>query len=430
MAGAQNPILRFVRRIAASRAPADASDCQLLQRFVQEADEGAFQALVERHGPLVLSVCTRVLGSEHDAEDAFQATFLVFVRKAGSIRAPELLGPWLYGVAYRTALKAKAEALKRRKLETRLADMTSPPAENNLAWRDLRPVLDEEVNRLPHKYRVPFVLCYLEGKTNEQAAQILGCPQGTVFSRLAWARERLRRQLGRRGLVLSAGVFAVLLSSRAAATAVPAPLIGFTCKAAAEFAVSKAAAAGGIAAQAAALAEGVMREMFLTKLKIAAVVLMATAVAGTAAGVLTCQALAREQAGEKNERAAKDAEKPKADKDGLQGTWVPMSAEQDGKQVPEEVLKDKNFEMVFTADKVNLPVKGEQVASYKINPDKKPKEIDLLVGEEKTARKGIYRLEEDTLTLCVPEAAGAERPTEFATKEGTKHILIVLKKKK
>src|SRR5262249_42467663 len=116
MAGAPtNPILRFVRRIACSHGPDADPDGQLLERFVRAADEGAFQALVQRHGPLVLNVCARVLDNEHDAEDVFQATFLVLARKAGSLRAPELLGPWLYGVAYRTALKAKAESLKRRK---------------------------------------------------------------------------------------------------------------------------------------------------------------------------------------------------------------------------------------------------------------------------------------------------------------------------
>src|SRR5262249_932116 len=208
MAGAQtDPVLRFVRRMAASPGPEDAPDRQLLERFVHEADEGAFRGLVQRHGPLVLGVCTRVLGSAHDAEDALQATFLVLVRKAGSIRTPELLGPWLYGVAYRTALKAKAEALRRRHLERRLVEVASLPVTDDLIWRDLRPVLDEEVSRLPRKYRVPFVLCYVEGKTSEQAARILGCPQGTVFSRPAWARAHLRRRLSRRGLALAAGAF-------------------------------------------------------------------------------------------------------------------------------------------------------------------------------------------------------------------------------
>src|SRR5262245_48786399 len=200
MAGARtHPLLRFLRGIAAP-PPAEDPDRQLLQRFVALADESAFRELVRRHGPLVLGVCTRVLGSEHDAEDAFQATFLVLVRKAGSLRAPERLGPWLYGVAYRTALKARAGVSRRRQREKPLADGAQATEADDPGWRDLRPVLDEEVGRLPRKYREPFVLCYVEGLTNEQAARVLGCPPGTVFSRLAWARERLRRALRRRGL--------------------------------------------------------------------------------------------------------------------------------------------------------------------------------------------------------------------------------------
>jgi RNA polymerase sigma factor (sigma-70 family) len=426
MAGAPtNPMLRFVRRIAGSHDPGADPDGQLLERFVKAADESAFQALVHRHGPLVLSVCTRVLDNAHDAEDAFQATFLVLARKAGSVRAPELLGPWLYGVAYRTALKARAELLKRRKLERRLADMASPPDADNLVWRDLRPVLDEEVSRLPEKYRVPFVLCYLEGNTNEQAARMLGCPPGTVYSRLAWARERLRRQLGRRGLAFSVAALAVCLSRNAVSAAVPAPVGVFTSKAALAFAAGQAVAAGTTSAQAAALAEGVLRTMFQTKLKIALVVALAVAAAGTAAGVLTRQALAAGPPGEQKEGAA--AEK-KTDKDRLLGTWIPVSVEEDGRKVPEDEVKAKNFEMVFTADKVTVPRKDEaKEVGYKLDPGKKPKQIDLLIDEGKTA-KGIYLLDGDTLKLCFDKDYG-DRPAKFDAKEGSKRILMVLKKK-
>src|SRR5262249_616645 len=160
------------------------------------------------YGPLVLGVCTRILGSEHDAEDAYQATFLVLVRKAGSLRTPESLGPWLYGVANRTALKARAERLQRLKRELPLVEPPAPSSADELAWRDLRLVLDEEVTRLPPKHRAAIILCYFEGKTNEQAARILGCPPGTIFSRLASARDRLRQQLSRRGVALSTSALA------------------------------------------------------------------------------------------------------------------------------------------------------------------------------------------------------------------------------
>jgi RNA polymerase sigma factor (sigma-70 family) len=429
MAGAPtNPILRLVRRIAGSPGPGADPDTQLLERFVGAADEGAFRALVQRHGPLVMSVCTRVLGNEHDAEDAFQATFLVLARKARTLRTPGPLGPWLYGVAYRTALKARAESLKRRRLETRLRDMPSPPDVDTLIWRDLRPVLDEEVNRLPWKYRAPFVLCCLEGKTNEQAARLLGCKPGTVYSRLAWARERLRNRLGRRGLAFSVAALAVGLSQNAAPAAVSAPLVVSTSKAALTFAAGQAAASGTAPVRAAALAEGVLRAMFLTKLKVALVMALAVAAAGSVAGVLTRQALAAGPQGEQQGREA--AEKPKADKDSLRGTWIPVSVEENGKKVPEEDVKAKNFEMVFAADKVTLPNKGDSMeVGYKLDPAKSPKQIDLIFDKEKTA-KGIYLLDGDTLKLCVQKDPGSERPTEFVSKEGTNHLLIVLKRKK
>src|SRR5262249_10261511 len=252
-----NPALRFVRGVAAAHHPGDEPDQLLLARFVTQADGSAFEVLVRGCGPLVMSVCSRVLGHEADAEDAFQATFLVLVRKARSLRAPESLGPWLYGVAYRTALKAKAEVLKRRVCEEpreeHLVDRAAQPPPDDLIRRDVRLVLDEEVNRLPDRYRAPVVLCYFEGRTNEQAARLLGCPPGTVFSRLAEARARLRRQLGRRGLALPAGVLAAVLSG-SAASAMPACSVVVTSQAALAFAAGPAVATGGSPAPAAALA--------------------------------------------------------------------------------------------------------------------------------------------------------------------------------
>src|SRR5205823_3540528 len=153
-------------------------------------DEAAFAALVRRHGPMVLGVCRRVLRDAHDAEDAFQATFLLLARKAAALRQPDRLGPWLHGVAHRTALKAKAAGVRRRQRERPLDDLPAAGGGDDLLWRDLRPVLDDAIGRLPAKYRVPVVLCYLEGRTNAEAARALGCPTGTVATRLARARQR------------------------------------------------------------------------------------------------------------------------------------------------------------------------------------------------------------------------------------------------
>ena len=199
------------------------TDRQLLERFATRRDEEAFAELVHRHGPMVLGVCRQILRREQDAEDAFQATFLVLSRKAGSIRSAEALPNWLYGVANRLATRMKAAAQRRQTREVALVEppLSAPGPGGEVG--NLGPILFEEIGRLPDKYRIPLVLCYLEGKTNEQAAQHLGCPPGTVFSRLARARERLRLRLTRRGLTLSTAALAASLVglSEQASAAVP-----------------------------------------------------------------------------------------------------------------------------------------------------------------------------------------------------------------
>src|SRR5262249_6703006 len=173
------------------------ADAVLLERYAARREQAAFAALVRRHGPMVLGVCRRVLQHEQDAEDAFQAVFCVLARKAGAIRRGTAVGGWLYAVACRIARKAKTLQARRRMRESQLPDVPAPDNPPEWEWRDLWPILDEEVNRLPERYRRPFVLCYLEGKTNHEAAAELRCPPGTVFSRLVRARERLRTRLSR-----------------------------------------------------------------------------------------------------------------------------------------------------------------------------------------------------------------------------------------
>ena len=190
---------------------ANLSDEDLLQRFSDDRDSKAFECLVRRHGPLVLSVCRRMLRDAHAADDAFQATFLVLVRRAASIRQPELLGSWLYAVAFRTASRARAKAMNRHKHEMRTATTHQPAPNNDIDQRELRVILDEEISRLPKKYREPLVLCYLQERTHAEAAQLLGCPVGSMSSRLAMACEKLRSRLSRRGFSLTAGLFTVIL---------------------------------------------------------------------------------------------------------------------------------------------------------------------------------------------------------------------------
>jgi len=211
----------------------DMTDPELLDRFVQLRDQSAFTALVRRHGGMVFGVCRRILGSSQDAEDAFQATFVVLASKAAGLKRPELLANWLYGVAYRTARKAKAEAARRgfheRQAALMAASETLPVGED---WQEVRALLDEELQHLPSKYRVPLVLCYLEGLTNEEAARRLGWPTGSISYRLARGRELLRGRLARRQRALPSSDFNAGLAAIVLPPAVPDSLIESTVQAA------------------------------------------------------------------------------------------------------------------------------------------------------------------------------------------------------
>jgi RNA polymerase sigma factor (sigma-70 family) len=268
-----SPVVRYVRRVVLRHQAHEADDGELLARFVAGRDEVAFAALVRRYGPMVLGVCRRVTRHEQDAEDAFQATFLVLVRRAGHIALPHLLGNWLYGVALRTATRARWRAARRRARELPLPAGDSTPAACGSEPSDVREVLDEEVSGLPAKYRLPFVLCYVEGKTNDEAARLLGCPRGTVQSRLAWARDRLRSRLTRRGVTASAGAGAAWLSAQLATAAVPAALDAGAMRAAVAMA-SVAPGSAAVSGSVAELTKGVLQTMWLAKIKYTLVVLL------------------------------------------------------------------------------------------------------------------------------------------------------------
>lgn len=225
-------------------------DEPLLDRFLNGDDraaEGAFRAIVARHGPMVLGVCRHVLNQHQDAEDAFQATFLVLARKAASIRDRRVLSRWLYEVAYRIAMRARTNGVRRRAHERQGGEMAATATHDNHGWDELRPVLHDEVNRLPEKYRVPVILCYLEGKSNEEAAQLLQWPVGTVKGRLSRARDLLRSRLTRRGLALSAALLVTALANGTViADVVPARLVNTTVSNALVLASRKSAAQAAI----------------------------------------------------------------------------------------------------------------------------------------------------------------------------------------
>jgi len=287
------------------------TDGQLLERFSTrsaEAAEMAFAALVERHGPMVLRVCRNTLRDPDEVQDAFQATFLVLVQKARSLWVRDSLGPWLHRVAYRVATRARSSAARRRKHERRAAATRQTLVSNRADWDDTVALLHEEIDRLPERYRVPVVICDLQGLTHEKAARHLGWPVGTVKSRLARARELLRDRLSRRDLEMPAGLLTAGKGLGGAFPAVecvvPGALVESTVQAAAPFAAGKALAVGVISTRVAILIEEVLKTMFLTKLKLASAVVLLIGAAG-AAGVL-----AQPRAGSAASPAADQSQEP------------------------------------------------------------------------------------------------------------------------
>jgi RNA polymerase sigma factor (sigma-70 family) len=252
--GQRSTLLAYLSRLVGAAAT-NSSDAELLARFADQHDEAAFEALLRRHGPLVWSVCRRVLGEEYAAEDAFQATFLVLVRKARSVSKQASIRSWLHGVALRVSLRARQQEQLRRRRDQETP--SRPPGD--ATWRDVRPILDEEIQRLPEKYRLPIIICYLEGQTNDEAARLLNCPRGTIATRLARARERLRSRLLRRGVTLSAETLATMLTDNAVSAAVPPLLLAQT---------AKVALMGAASVSITTLTEGVIHAMFVSKLKL------------------------------------------------------------------------------------------------------------------------------------------------------------------
>ena len=262
------------------------TDARLLECFRDHHDEIAFEALVRRHGPMVLGVCLRVLRNPQDAEDAFQTTFLVLVRKAASIVPPGMVANWLYGVAYQTAIKARAMANRRGAKERQVMGTPEPaaPEDAETHWHELRPIIDDELARMPAKYRAPLVLCDIEERSYKEVAEQLGWPEGTVAGRLSRARAMLANRLSRRGVVLPIGVLAALLTQNAASACVPDATVASTVKAASLF-VAGRATTGAISANVIVLTEGVLKTMMLSKLKTATAVLFAACLVVSGVGV-------------------------------------------------------------------------------------------------------------------------------------------------
>jgi RNA polymerase sigma factor (sigma-70 family) len=268
----QGAILRGIGQIFNEGSLTGLSEGQLLGRFAG-GDEGAFEALVTRHGPMVLGVCRRLLYDRRDVEDAFQATFLVLLRKAGALRDAEGLSPWLHGVAYRVAARIRSHSARRPAEESKGARPEAVEAACDLERGELRALLDEEIHRLPEKYRRPVVLCYIEGRTHEEAARRLRCSTGSVRGRLDRARQKLKDRLVRRGVAPAAGLAALAAGAESASAAVPTPLIAGTVATLAR-AATATAVSGAASTSALELADAVFRGMIVARLKVAALLVV------------------------------------------------------------------------------------------------------------------------------------------------------------
>jgi RNA polymerase sigma factor (sigma-70 family) len=388
-------VLGHLRRSALLDEGGAVTDGHLLGEFISRRDEAAFTCLVRRHGPMVLGVCQRLLRHRQDAEDAFQATFLVLARKAGSVQPRDRVASWLYGVAYRTALEARRLAARRRARERQVEEMPQPAVAPEDPGQDLRLVLDEELSRLPGKYRLPVVLCDLEGRTRKETALQLGVPEGTLSNRLAAARRLLARRLFRRGVTLSASVTAAALSPE-----VPAALAAATVKA--------AVAPGGVAtvvvsANVAALTKGVLKAMFLSKLKVAsAVLVLAGALGGVGAAFLHDPAQARGP--EEDPPSAKAPDRGKA----------ALAAAGGARRVP--VVERGTVEAARVSD---LICKGADST------------IKWLVEDGTQVRKGdlLVQLDDRTLREQFRECAAAVDKARSATAEAEANLALAREEK-
>jgi RNA polymerase sigma-70 factor (ECF subfamily) len=408
-------VLRQVRRVL--HVASNVSDGQLLERFVRDGDEAAFEVLVWRHQRMVFAVCRQVLHRHHDAEDAFQATFLVLARKAGSIQKQTCIAGWLHRVACRVALRLRAGVR-----ETSTGGTTPdhcgrdvPPTEQ-VERDELGALLHEEIHRLPAKYRVPIVLCYLQGKSCTEAAALLGSPRGTVATRLAQGRALLRSRLSSRGAVIAPTALAGFLFGQQAQAAAASVLLS-TARAAA--AVAAGRVPGHVSARVLQLAETVGKTMWLMKSKCLACGLTALAVVVTGGILALWQLSAADEpvAPQKSQEARSKKQTAKTDKEKLQGTWVGESIEGGEANRPIPGLASL-YRITFTGDAFTLRFgKEEKGGTFRIDAGQKPKHLDIEITGETAGMIGIYKLKGDVLVLCGTDS-NKERPTEFKATKG------------
>jgi RNA polymerase sigma factor (sigma-70 family) len=370
--GCTNVAWRQVAKVFHDGTLTGMSDREVLERFVDSRDEPAFEVLLSRHGPMVLNVCRRLLREPQDVEDAFQTAFLVLVRKAGSIRVEDSLGPWLYAVASRTAARARANCRRRKEREFSGGDLPESAREADLDSLEVPRVVQEELSRLPDRLRNPLILCYLEGLTHELAARQLGCPVGTVRSRLARARALLQKRIVRRGLSLSAGALATRLASNANAAVVPPHVRMSLIKVATRCVSESAFQTGGVGvtASVAAILEGVLYVMQIKKLAILATALLSLGALVSVIGVTALSA-----AGQSGDKAV------------VQSETKPESASEKPTPEPEPAAFAKTY---YVGDIIRVQL-GQEASTKRERPELAMNPLIKLITS--TVAPGTWRIQ-------------------------------------
>jgi RNA polymerase sigma factor (sigma-70 family) len=427
-----------LRAVAAVQTSRGLGDAELLKRFATERDEAAFAVLAERHGPMVMGVCRRALGDAHDADDAWQATFLILARRAGSVRRGAALGGWLHRVATSVCANLRRQQWRRHVRERRLAPRTPDEPAAQASWCEVRIALDEELGRLPERYRAPLVLCYLEGQQRDEAAARLGLAAGALHGRLERGRELLRQRLLHRGLDLSAMLLAVALGEGVARAACGPALLSPVTRAAAVFASGEVVAPQLASPNALSLAQQVLRGTIRTKLRAGvAMALLAGLLVASPGGQRLPAASSQDTrqadqtASEAGPRGLRVDVVASPDVRQLERTWRAVEMEQDGKRQPSYDVRSQRLVLVFKGGE--LSARSAQGPwgrfSLRIYPDQSPRAIDLTPLDARAmapTMPGIYALDNGRLWLCFRSWGDtAKRPVAFGTRARDGLLLLV-----
>lgn len=397
----------------------DQNDSELLAEIAFSKSHVAFQELVRRHGGMVIAVCRRMLDDVHDADDAAQAVFLVLWQQVGKLRGRASVAGWLHHVARNVCRNAKRTRSVRQQREREAAEMNTNTAKEIDVWHDIKELLDEELNRLPEKYRLPIILFHLEGRSLEEIAVLLATKASTIGTRLSRARELLASRLVRRGVAVSGSVLSTTLANNAGAAIVPATFASTTVQAASLLATGKLAAGGALSATSAALAKGTIRTMSLTKLKLVAFATLAV-VAVVSGGAMIVN-LAYGMSAEQRAEVAR-----------LEGTWTVVGMERGGQPLPEDQYKPLNSRWIFDGSNLSrkqLLPDGKEVSedlTIRLDPTALPKTMDA--SQLGKTVLGIYELKGNTLVVCVDRRG--PRPTQLKTQANSSITLYTLERAK